>query len=281
MSEQDPWLQTRQQQVDMTEAARGIFLAACQRALESKVSLDPAYLGKPLDHLWIDFSLHRPIDDDEPHVHDQRLIVMPLHRQLLGAMRRDENSVLHDAERWVRRSYRTIARHVGGLVLDDSLRFGDSLGHSSVFMSWQQYRDGKRQRYVNSFHAQPTAEDVALAGAFVRQIADYVRADEFDVPFGVRRNHFKRGFRQTDPAHDMRHEFNMRITPAVTLNGHEPQSFIELYAVEMKSLAERIQETMHDRRLKGATEDDLDQDRLALNKAEHALESAVRLLENE
>lgn len=244
MPRRDGFPTNRELQVDFTSAARDVFVAAAERQLESKISLNLLYEGKPLDHLYLRISRANDVTEGSPTaVYGEELNITPLQKSTTEDLLYDRgdggfmpgNELFKDADEAVIEHYKSLAQEIGGLTITDDLRFG-RLGPNAIEANWWAFltRKGRAsRRHAGTFLERPAKQSLVAAKFFVDEAMNYVQSDEFDEPMPVRRVNYLAGFDSANPEFAMRHRFGLYITPDLPLNGHESKSFITRYWAEM------------------------------------------------
>lgn len=237
----------REIQVDFTTQARDVFVAAAERELEAKITdFNPAFADKPLDHLTLTFkSAYRRTQ--QPHgIHRERLRIEPLQMSTAEGLRSGQYSETHElfkgADPSVLEHYKTIAKVIGESTITDDFRFGQ-IPPAGVEAEWTADRDsvGSRKYHASTFKERASKQSLVSAKLYVADAQSYVESDVFTKDLMVRFNDsVLNGISEDLPRH-MVHEFNLRISPDLPINGHEPRAFIEHYVQKMQEVENKQQ----------------------------------------
>ncbi len=254
MPRTDGFPTNRELQVEFTADARDVFVAAAERSLESKVGLYPALEDKPLDHFYLRFTRSNPLTEESAQaVHGEELVIAPINKDSIDIIRNSThsftgvNELFRDAGEGVIEHYESVAKIIGETVISDSLRFG-RIPMNGVSADWSAWltADRSRSRHASTFKERASKQSLISAKFFVEEASAYVQSDDFDKPLPVKGLEHVMGRRATDPRFDMKHGFNLRISPALPLNGHETPSFIKAYHARMKYFFDKSSQT-HER----------------------------------
>lgn len=271
----------RELQVDFTSAAHEVYVTAAQRYLESKIELHPVFDGKPLDHVYLDVSRgYDNTSDRLQQIKTERVRIIPLRLSTANDFRSEVypgsgqyvgNELFQDASHEVIEYYKSVARNLGRTMLDEDMRFRQ-IPVNGVEATWKaRLQHEGFAWHVRSFDQRPNRQHLVAANFFVQEAMKYVRSEDFDRVDAVRKADYERGYRGTDPAYDMKHIFNLCITPTLPLNGHESKPFLEQYAQQMLAGYEEASEKAEERaRLRmGPTAIGIEREKAAIYKSAH------------
>lgn len=304
MPRHDSFDTNREIQVDFTNIAHGVFVAAAERQLEAKIT--PAYEDKPLDHLFLHFrKIGAPITEmrkntitgeEYPTAYRNReeLKIRPLteskarslHYSVHGRTRknpREVNELFQDGDEYILEHYMQLAKVIGATAITDSLRFSQ-LPPNAIDASWD-FRGKGRDRHADTFMERPSKQSLVSAKFFAEEALAYIQSDSFDQqndPLGsiVKSavNEIARRESDLEIPIAIEHTFGLDFTPDLPLNGHESQRFLTNYRNEMAATAARIGERLEKLRRIGAPEEMLESLVSHLDTCEHAKKRAEKFL---
>jgi hypothetical protein len=249
MPRRDGFPTNRELQIDFTSAAHGVFVAAAERGLESKIDLYPAFEDKPLDHLYLSIVRNNEVPEGSPQaVHAEQLYITPLHEVTAADLRYDvgENGIGHlgnelfrDASDEVVEHYRALASIIGETLITNELRFGQ-IPVNGIEAEWTAKIGAKgwRTRHAGTFKERPSKQSLVSAKFFAEEAAVYVQSEDFDKSTAIRLADYAYGHTDKNPNYQFKHAFGFEMTTRLPLNGHEPRSFLNAYARNMSSRLE-------------------------------------------
>lgn len=278
----------RELQLDFTAKARDVFVTAAERELEGKIT--PLFEDKPLDHLRLTLSRkYNAAANPEVHIYSEHLDIEPLPLELatnlaysqgLGGYGHDGNELFRGVGDEELQRYEEVARTIGGAALTSSLRFRSAMLTSravNAVLYTQKGPDSPIWCRAGSFTERTSKKNLTLAQDFAEDATAYVTSDDFAASKDRRLAEAVLGQREYNP-YDIYHRFNLRITPELPLNGHEPERFIHSYHQRMAERVEVLQLRLEQHRRMGASQsyvDDLAEQLDRYQKAKDAAEKYV------
>lgn len=220
------------------------FNAASHRAyvraydLMTATGLPDAYQDKPLKFLTVNFN-KASLDGALP-VQKEDLDITTLYPG--DAEELPYNYAYARFPEEVLQRYVDAAEIADDITLCDDLVLGDVLPVEAIDAEYVlTYRDGRR-RHIESYKDKPAKQSIVSGTYFANEAYDYLGTDEALIPS---RRKITRALIQValtgygEQPSVMTHRFELRRTPYLPLNGHEPRGFLEVYAREMFAVAMR------------------------------------------
>lgn len=270
-------LRTNQEiQVDFTNKAHGIYIAAFEREIESKVP--DAFKGKPLDYILFCATRKNP---DPAAIATERLDIAPLSDSTAKTLA--DNERFRDLSPDVLEHYTTIAHHISHSALTDTVRMRNEIPVSGVDADYTaSLRGSTRTRHASSFKERPSKQSLVSAEYFADEVAEYLQSDTGATPLARRvEDHF---FESMDgqPSHfpyEIQHHFALPIRAGVLLNGHESNHYLNRLAETMNNQLERSNGNLARLEAIGAPDFILDHERRRISDYQETLTQAQAYLD--